>query len=646
MQCNSCGADNRDDARFCRKCGSPLNHKPARFGRASRIILAVVVCLLLGSIALLAMPSLIKNGANDSQSLKDAPEDQKRGEAGGTSNDSTNNTKGSDSDRNELEGKGIEENVPNAERAGLGSLNKTAAFDGDYIYFAVEVNEQGEGLIAPAIVRIKKGDDGSAEVIWEGTPTTAKTIPLPPTIKASSNGLLVLVPGDDWGSTTGLRAYAVKPNGSEAKELDFGRSVELATFGDSFQMNGDKVFYATASKSGDKAYWEVRSCGIDGSSDSVVAKGESKDVGAYGSPISVLGIDDGKVFFAIEHQSSNGDSRSWTEVLSVPADGGTASSVLKTSGFGSFGNVCVASGRLFTAEGNELVSYDLVGGDRRKCAEVEGKEHVYIWNMTGSAAYVHDGRAAYRVDLATGAVEPTSILIPDGGYPSLELVKEEAFVTGSTISRVAPTSEGPIYIWPGDGGTARHSDGEASSPVDSVGAIEASSGDAVQWSSTADYDGDGSLETFAIVAGESDGTSSANGSDVWASPSLWYCSSTGVSEKVTSFRGFTHVNDVFEDPDGSGYTLLSVETTAGGSGSTSHVFGVRGGSPVSIPAGGRCVQESNGDIVMAKEYWKDGGGHMLEWFGMTFDPSTFELIEGSSLGITNLYESPDILAAH
>lgn len=164
-------------------------------------------------------------------------------------------------------------------------------------------------------------------------------------------------------------------------------------------------------------------------------------------------------------------------------------------------------------------------------------------------------------------------------------------------------------------------------------------GETVVWSNVADYDGDGTREAF-VLAGEWFDDAESSGAEVWVKPSLWFIPSDGEPVFVEEFRTLAYVNGVFSDPSGSGYTFLSVETTPNGPNSNSHVYGVREGGVVNVSPGGRDIQLYNGMMIIGHSFYAPQGGLFEEWFELTFDLESFQLVDGRSLGTTYVHQLP------
>ncbi len=67
MKCNKCGFENNDKAKFCTKCGNPLNNKPTDNSSASNnnmvliVGLLIVIVVLVGAIGYFALNSNTSN---------------------------------------------------------------------------------------------------------------------------------------------------------------------------------------------------------------------------------------------------------------------------------------------------------------------------------------------------------------------------------------------------------------------------------------------------------------------------------------------------------------------------------------------------------------------------------------------------------
>lgn len=227
---------------------------------------------------------------------------------------------------------------------------------------------------------------------------------------------------------------------------------------------------------------------------------------------------------------------------------------------------------------------------------------------------------------------------------SFKIFSEDGFVRDATwdlataMIKMDEDSKSKIIELLEEGGFIINSSNGEEKTTDFASLVKDKAGSDVVWSDTADYDGDGSKETFAIT-GEWYGTSST-GSEAWSKPKIWFVSSTGEVSEVYQVKVFGYVNGVFDDPNDSGYRLLSIESTAGGSGSGSTVFGVRDGKAVEAKSSGRNLQMVRERIMAAHDEYVKSGGHKLNWYELTFDPESFELTEGESIGVTELFETP------
>ncbi len=138
-----------------------------------------------------------------------------------------------------------------------------------------------------------------------------------------------------------------------------------------------------------------------------------------------------------------------------------------------------------------------------------------------------------------------------------------------------------------------------------------------------DYDSDGSHEAFAVV-GEID---NSMGENWYTQAELWF-----VSEADTMLLE----SDIYGYPNGilpgEQYDFLSLERSAGGSGSLSYVYGVRNGVPQEMN-----VSQNYGDFHMTEEYVYTGyvsdfsaGYHEWIYTEFLFDPSTYAFVENTA----------------
>lgn len=511
--------------------------------------------------------------------------------------------------------------------ADLGVLNGGFAADTDYLHLGIGSNGQENGTQPkPKIVRVKRADESNTEVIWEGP----------------ENGYIhevlqtkdrLLVQFSSWSKQD--KTFVMKKNGEEAKEI--GSTKSYSGYSIPMVTDGDKVAYAT--KEGDK--WVLRICSLDGSNDQSIY--EWKPNGNASPTLGVLGIEDKNVYFYTSESSASNTNN--IVVGNVPVVGGTNVEVMKKE---QVSTPALVGERLYYMEGNEFVSYLLSGKDRKVVASLPAEaKGAWIWNMNNHYAFIVSYGGTWRVNLETSETEKvggseqfaTIGMVDDMIVASFIDDSKEVWDlnlktqrklwpsnTKKTEPEPAPVEEPPAPSTP-------------SPAADPIAANEAQAGASVVWSSTGDFDGDGTKETLAVV-GDWYGTAAFNGSDAWNNASLWFVSSNGDVSLVKAFDRITYVNNVFQDPDGSGYTLLSLEKMTGTASSASCVFGVQNGVPVEISVVGSNVQLHNGQIIISKSYYAQGGGRRLDWRSLSFDPASFTLIEGSTIADTGNFELP------
>ena len=370
--------------------------------------------------------------------------------------------------------------------AALGVLNQSMTSDGTCLYAATEDNQDSYAAPSPAIVRINAKN--KTKVVWQGVPIlTGNNTTISPIIEPSKNGLFVLVPGLDWGSTRGLRCFFVPLDDKETKELEFGADVEWTPYGKPFLVHGDQIVYASVARGG-STYWEIHTCDHNGSSDVALDSGYILGGVPATSPVVLLGIRSDQVYFALIHQ--DGENR-WLEVFSLALDGtDEARSVLRTaSARGNCSNVCMVGNKLYTTERNDLVCYELktsgaedgtntlmgqslasqygMSPTRSVVATVDVTATIAIWNMTDSVAYVYSQDTypakTWKVNLDTsktddsdddvsdstpGVAEEVDIAYPAYGYASLELAGNKAYSVHSYITELGDESTKDVTLWP------------------------------------------------------------------------------------------------------------------------------------------------------------------------------------------------------
>lgn len=518
----------------------------------------------------------------------------------------------------------------------LGVLNESFAADTDSLYLGIGSNGQENGTQPkPRIVRMKRADESDASVIWEGP----------------ENGYIhdvlqtkdrLVVQFSSWGKSN--KIYSMKKSGEEAKEI--GATANSTSTTIPMVTDGSKVVYAL--KEGKR--WVLRSSGLDGSTDiSIYEWAPNTSAGNASLMFDVLGIKDDVVYFYTSN-STVGNANN-VVVGSVPITGGTYAEVMKKD---QVSTPVLVGKRLYFIEGNEFVSYTLTGEDRKTVATLPSEaKSGWLWNMNSRYAFILSNGGTWRVHISTGETEKvggseqfaTMSMVDDTIVASfIDDSKEIWDLNLKTLKKIWPNKDAKVVndSTPTEEPLETPEPPDVQSPssaFDPIAAIEAQAGAGVAWSSTDDYDGDGTNETFALV-GEWYGTSAFNGSDAWSNPTLWFASSDGNVSKVTSFNRITYVNDMFRDPDGSGYSLLSLEKMNGTSSSASNVFGVKDGRPIEIAVSGSNVQLHDGQIIISRTYFAEGGGRHLDWHSLSFDPVSFTLIEGPTIADTGNFELP------
>ena len=103
----------------------------------------------------------------------------------------------------------------------------------------------------------------------------------------------------------------------------------------------------------------------------------------------------------------------------------------------------------------------------------------------------------------------------------------------------------------------------AASESEMRAALRRTTSSTVQFFDRRDYDGDGLEEAFAFMG-------NIESSGFYINTSLWFISSEcDVQLVATEWEAGSRVNGAFKDPNGSGYSFLSLEADARGSSSIS-----------------------------------------------------------------------------
>lgn len=138
-----------------------------------------------------------------------------------------------------------------------------------------------------------------------------------------------------------------------------------------------------------------------------------------------------------------------------------------------------------------------------------------------------------------------------------------------------------------------------------------------------DYDSDGRYEAFAVVGDADDSFMDDNW---YSNAEVWFVSEDKTECIKSDIYGFP--NGVLK---GETYSFLSLEKSAGGSGSTSYVFGVKDGTPQEMN-----VSENYGDFNVGENYIFKGyvsdfsaGYHQWIYKDFLFDPTSFEFVENT-----------------
>lgn len=139
-----------------------------------------------------------------------------------------------------------------------------------------------------------------------------------------------------------------------------------------------------------------------------------------------------------------------------------------------------------------------------------------------------------------------------------------------------------------------------------------------------DYDSNGKYEAFGVAGDVYD---SSMGIDWYTDADVWFVSENKIECVKSGIYGFS--NGVLKDEK---YSFLSLEKSAGGSGSTSYVFGVKDGIPHEMN-----VSEKYGDFKtdenhIFKGYVSDfsAGYHQWIYTDFLFDSTSFEFVENTS----------------
>lgn len=72
MKCNKCGFENNAKAKFCTKCGNPLESKPEGSSNNSKFIIVGLVAVIIILIAVIGYFAVSGDSLDDSQSVNDA----------------------------------------------------------------------------------------------------------------------------------------------------------------------------------------------------------------------------------------------------------------------------------------------------------------------------------------------------------------------------------------------------------------------------------------------------------------------------------------------------------------------------------------------------------------------------------------------
>ena len=174
---------------------------------------------------------------------------------------------------------------------------------------------------------------------------------------------------------------------------------------------------------------------------------------------------------------------------------------------------------------------------------------------------------------------------------------------------------------------------------DALAEVEQRAGRSVVEVFTADYNGNGTEESF-VLTGESSGSVwMGTGATIYFHAHLWLVDSKGSVSDIASFdKGMFVLGGVFADPGGSGQTLMSLEGTAGTVNTSTYAFTVQGGNAVKVACPGSHLQVIDGKMVVAKSV--NDPYHRFNWYEVSLDPVACELVEGDFIAQTDTQETP------
>lgn len=354
MRCSKCGCNSRPDARFCGRCGAPLQ-QGWKFGSSAK-------------------PSV----AESAPAAYPIPPKRERNKAAPTVaiclvlvvavftyyfvRGKSEHKTGS-----EIESASVE--------TIQGALNGSIAGDGEYVFFAEPYYIPNKSPRLSRVSRIRP-DGADYRNIFQGF----------------SDDFIhqMMVAGDQVFVGMQNRIVGMDKDGGNYRDVVNADSSYGLADSSRFTVYKGRLYYGATNESG---AWRVCSCGVDGADDVLVYQGTGEE---NVTGVDVMGVAKEHVLVTVDMRTEGMQHQNL--LYSISIDSGDA----KLLDSFAYGRVAVTNNMAYAVTNRALVSIDPCTGAKNTVCTMYAVKNSGLWNAGNGVAYVGDYDKMIRVDLATG----------------------------------------------------------------------------------------------------------------------------------------------------------------------------------------------------------------------------------------------------